>query len=179
MSDKWGKIGVPILIAIIGFAGGVLGHKMASDRSKYIEKLDNINSHRFETYQNFFSALAKYKQAQDYGYDSYYEFINNKPEDHKLAERLEITLWEYHMGVKEARFKIAAFAPRELVEALADYYVETSKMPQCSPSWKSDVKTYLAMRKELLDGIESVDVDPAKMYVLMFNCIPPELVTKK
>jgi len=90
-----------------------------------------------------------------------------------LAAKLETVLWEYHLETKEARMKLAAFAPSELVEALADYYKENFSQDPCSTSWESDVRTYLAMRQELLADIETKDVQPERMYLLMWNCQPP------
>ena len=158
--------------AIIGFAGGVIGQQLSTERAIRLERLDNITSLRSETYVDFFSAMARFEQARQFGYESYEEFVDNKPENDELAKRLETTLWGYHEETKEARMRLAAFAPTELVHALADYYRERFTQRPCHSSWERDVVTYLAMRKELLAGIEKNDVSPEQMFLLMWNCNP-------
>lgn len=173
MDAKWiGAIAL-ILGALIGFAGGVQEHHFAKERAIHLERLDNINSLRSETYVNFFAAMAKLQQARQFEYEHYDQLIKNRPEDSELAARLETVLWEYHAETKEARMKLAAFAPTELVEALADYYRDNFSQKPCSTSWKSDVQTYLAMRQGLLADIETKDVKPEKMFLLMWACRPP------
>ena len=174
MDAKWiiGAVG-SVLAVIVGFVGGVMKERSATERAIYIERLDNINMLRSATYIDFFTATAKYLQAREYEYGDYGSFIKEKPDDAELSDRLEKALWEYHVETKEARLKLAAFAPTEIVEALSDYYRERYNPENlCSPFWTSDVGTYLAMRRELLAGIESEEVDPEKMYLLMFNCRP-------
>ena len=68
--------------------------------------------------------------------------------------------------------KLAAFGPTELVHNLANYYRERYAPRPCTESWRRDVLTYLAMRKELLADIEEKDVEPEEMFLLMWNCDP-------
>jgi hypothetical protein len=161
--------------AAIGFAGAVVGQHFATERAIFLERLDNINALRAETYVEFFSAMAKLEQSRQFGYESYNAFLGNKPEDDRLSERLENALWVYHEAAKEARMKLAAFAPTELVNALADYYRERYSPRECDVTWKRDALTYLAMRRELLDGIEENDVEPEQLFLLMWNCDPRKI----
>ena len=71
--------------------------------------------------------------------------------------------------------KLAAFAPTQVVEALAKYYMALPHDEEkCPPIWNLDVQTYLEMRNALLDGIESKPVTPAQLYFLMWDCQPEE-----
>ncbi|WP_339138062.1 MAG: hypothetical protein WGN25_07615 [Candidatus Electrothrix sp. GW3-4] len=178
MDTKWVRTITTIVAASIGFGGGVLGQYFATERAISIERLKNINSLRSKAYIDFFAAQAKLQQARQDGYSSYRDLIKGQSEqqghieDGQLAARLEKTLWEYEIETKEARMKLAAFAPTELVEELADYYRKYYPSRPCDPSWEDDVRAYLAMRQELLADIEPKNIKKEKMYSLMWGCQP-------
>ncbi|NNF97855.1 MAG: hypothetical protein HKM93_00610 [Desulfobacteraceae bacterium] len=172
MDTKWTGAIVTIVCAVIGFGGGMLGQKFTTERSVYLERLDNINALRSETYVNFFAAMAKLEQARDFGFENYGQLMDNRPDNDELAEKLETLLWAYHTETKEARMRLAAFAPTDMVHRLADYYRERFPQGPCDNSWKRDVQTYLALRRELLVDIEQQAVAPEQLFLLMWNCDP-------
>jgi|GEM_PF-4121072 len=161
MNTKWITTVTTLIVAIIGFTAGMLGEHFRTERAVMIERLENITNLRSETYVDFFAAQAKLRQVREYS-------SNNDEFRDKVAK----ISWEYELGTKEGRMKLAAFAPTSVVEALAIYYKNKDEFKPCSSSWKSDVRTYLEMRDELLEGIEDKKVDPALLYLLMWDCMP-------
>ena len=78
-----------------------------------------------------------------------------------ILQETFISIWKQFDKVRwddnlSALFKSIAY------RRLADYYRKYYPPPPCDPSWEDDVRTYLAMRKEFLAGIESKDIKPEK-----------------
>src|SRR5574337_346721 len=181
MDAKWLGVVGSIAAAGIGFVGGVLGQHYSAERAARLERYKTVASLRSTTYVDFFSAQAKLQQARAYGFDNYKKWLSVKKGKSRGSldprfVQLGQLLWEYELDTKAARLKLAAFAPTEVVEALSDYfqhYLPESDRNKCPVNWRADARTYVAMRSDLLEGLESRPVDERKLYLLMWNCRPP------
>lgn len=187
MDAKWLGVVGSITAAGIGFVGGVLGQQYSAERAARLERYKTVASLRSATYVDFFSAQAKLQQARTYHFDSYEKWLleKKKGESGGLPEsqfsQLGQLLWEYELETKATRMKLAAFAPTGVVEALSDFFRDnylpkspkSDKKNECDTNWRADARTYAEMRGDLLEGLESRLVDERKLYLLMWNCIPP------
>lgn len=173
MDAKW----IAVIAALIGFVSGITIQQMTTIRSIHMESLDNINTLRSQTYVDFLKAMAKYQEVRSHGVEESEDIIKRYPDDTELSSRLQKTLREAKAETKEARLRLAIFAPDDVVRRLASYYRDHFHQERCRMSlkrWEADVQTSLAMRKSLLAGVETDSVDPDDLYLLMWNCTRPD-----
>jgi len=157
MANKY----ISIVIAFIGFAGAYLGATIGASSSYQVQKLEGLQSLRNEMYLSLFNAQAKHIHANSMSY----------PEAKTSREKL---LNEYEFETKEARLRLAAFAPSEMVNNLFSYYKNAYGYSEnCNPNWKSDAAIYISLREQLLPEAEPGSVDERTIYAVMFNCLPP------
>lgn len=181
MDAKWIGLLAAAVAAAAGFAGGVYSDHYATKRAVRLERLENLTALRASTYLDFFRAQAKLQQyrqrgaLEPFGGDRTGGEPQAEPDGSRPADRLQDLRWQYELETKEARMKMAAFAPAALVEAMAEYFLALGPLPPCDSVWDRDVRIYTEMRREILAGLESDEVEPAKMYLLMWNCRPPTL----
>lgn len=100
---------MPVITAGIGLLGVFVGANISQDTAWRVKKLEALQALRSETYIDFFTAQAKLQHANTLSGDE------NTEEKKKLLD-------EYGLQAKEARFRLAAFAPAAVVKSLAGYY---------------------------------------------------------
>jgi len=82
---------------------------------------------------------------------------------------------EYRKKTAEARKRIAVYGNKAVVEALAKYWRDYFKRPDCSGSddrIKDDVSIYHRMREDIMPSSEQVSDED--MMLLLFMCQIPE-----
>jgi hypothetical protein len=144
------------LFGVLGVAaGGLFQHYLTIEQ----EREKGIRDLRLSTYGNFFAGQAKHLQAQAAG----------NADDSKKLEADYIALLD------GARFPIAAYAGKEVVKNLADYF-RTVGLQTCAGShekWINDMKIYQDMRSDILQGWWET-VDPGDLSVLLYSCTLPK-----
>jgi hypothetical protein len=148
------EIKLPLLIALMGFIGGISGTVVGSFLTAKHAREKDISDVRVTVYNKFFAGQAKLLQVR-YGQLS--------PEKAEQLNR------EYEQEIKEARFQIGVFGSPEVIGALDNWFkfVESPKKSDEDPR-KHDVKIYQAMRREIL-GDQARHVDDAVLYDLLFK----------
>ena len=145
---------VPLLIAFVGFAGGVIGSFVGPYLTAQHQTAKDITDRRVTVYNKFFAGQAKLLQSRS-------------PDLTK--EQKDKLIREYQQEVKEARFEIGAFGSPEVIQALVNWFRIVAKTNEKDADlWKEDVKIYQAMRKEIF-GNERVQIDDADLYDLLFK----------
>jgi len=152
---------LPLLIALMGFIGGITGIVIGSYLTAKHAKEKDISELRVAAYNKFFAGQAKLLQIRY---------------SHLPAEQAEQLHREYQQEIKEARFQIGVVGTPEVIGALADWFaiIENRKNDDPDP-WKKDVKIYQAMRREIL-GDQTREVEDGVLYDLLFkygNAPPP------
>jgi len=142
---------VPLLVAFVGFAGGVIGSLVGPYLTAQHQTAKDITDRRVAVYQKFFAAQAKLLQSTSPN--------STKEEKDKLTK-------DYQQETKEARFEIGVFASAEVIQALVNWF-ETKDRTDQKDLWKEDAKIYQAMRKEIF-GTRG-KVDDADLYNLLFK----------
>ena len=137
---------VPLLIAFVGFAGGVIVSFIGPYLTAQHQTAKDITDRRVAVYNKFFAGQAKLLQSRSPDL--------TKEQKDKLTR-------EYQQEVKEARFEIGAFGSPEVIQALVNWFRIIAKTNEKDADlWKQDVKIYQAMRKEIF-GNERVQIDDA------------------
>jgi len=173
MGTKLKDFGIPLITALMGGFFGFLGQHWSTERAIYLERLQHVHALRTQAYVNFFEAGADLNQAREFGIGSYAEYLSKKETlDPELNRRLEPAIWDYQTKMKKARFMLAATASAPVVSSLAKYYRQEFPSGPAPGSWRTDVETYLNMRRELLKDIDEQEVLPADAYLLLFNADP-------
>jgi membrane-associated HD superfamily phosphohydrolase len=142
---------VPLLVAFVGFAGGVIGSLVGPYLTAQHQTAKDITDRRVAVYQKFFAAQAKLLQSTAPN--------STKEEKDKLTK-------DYQQETKEARFEIGVFASAEVIQALVNWFEKKDRTDQ-KDLWKEDAKIYQAMRKEIF-GTRG-KVDDADLYNLLFK----------
>ncbi|MGB5446185.1 MAG: hypothetical protein WBM99_11830 [Psychromonas sp.] len=152
---------IPVAAAILGFGSAYLGVTMGTRSTLQVKKIDALQEVRKEMYADFFNAQAKLLHA------------NSMPLVEATSSR-DLLIDEYEFQMKETRFRLAAFAPTEVVNGVFSFYQEAYGYSEnCNLKWKADAAIYLALRKQILSDLEEDAVEPRTIYALMFNCLPP------
>lgn len=147
-------IKIPILIACISFAGGIIVSLISSYLAAQHQTAKDITDRRVAVYQKFFSGQAKLLQV--------------RYQDLPQSERDRLTR-EYQQEIMQARFEIGAFASPEVIQALVNWFRIIARTDNKDPNlWKEDVKIYQAMRSEIF-GKEKTQVNDADLYDLLFR----------
>ena len=144
------------LFGVLGVAaGGLFQHYLTIEQ----EREKGIRDLRLSTYGNFFAGQAKHLQAQAAG---------NADDSNQLDS-------EYRALLDGARFPIAAYAGKEVVKNLADYF-RTFGPQTCAGShqkWINDMQIYQHMRSDILQSWWEA-VDPGDLSVLLYSCTLPK-----
>jgi hypothetical protein len=152
------EIKLPLLIALMGFIGGISGSLVGPYLTAKHEKEKNISELRVAVYNKFFAGQAKLLQAR-YA--------------HLPAPETDRLIREYQQEIKEARFHIGVFGSPEVIQALVKWFAVIEAANKDDPNlWKEDVKIYQAIRREIL-GEEERHVDDAALYDLLFKYREP------
>lgn len=179
MNAKWIGLTGTLAAAVVGFTGGFLGQHYSAERTALLERYRTVAALRSDTYVEFFTAQGQLQQARQFGLHSYGQWLDARNEaadsPDPVLEMLGPLLWQSELKTKEARMKLAAFAPTQMVEALSDYYVAQYGASRCDATWEDDAKVYASLRNDLLDGLEADSVDLRKLYFLMWNCTPADV----
>lgn len=147
-------IKIPVLIAVIAFLGGIAGSILGALLTAKHEEQKNISELRVTAYNKFFAGQAKFLQSR-YG----------KEEEDK--KRLFL---EYQREIKEARFHIGVFGSSGVIQALVSWFKIVEPIsPERDSRWKDDIKTYQAMRREILGENEALKVDDDVLHDLLFR----------
>ncbi len=142
---------VPLLVAFVGFAGGVIGSLVGPYLTAQHQTAKDITDRRVAVYQKFFAGQAKLLESRSPN--------STKEEKDKLTK-------DYQQETKEARFEIGVFASAEVIQALVNWFEKKDRTDQ-KDLWKEDAKIYQAMRKEIF-GTRG-KVDDADLYNLLFK----------
>ena len=152
------EIKLPLVIALMGFIGGITGSLLGPYLSAQREKEKGITELRVAAYRKFFGGQAKLLQVR-YGNAS--------------AEEAEKLMREYGQDIKEARFQVGVFGSPEVIRALVNWFRVIERGETNDPNlWREDVKIYQAIRHEIL-GRRGRDVDDDELYDLLFRYQPP------
>ena len=148
------EIKLPLLIALMGFIGGITGTVIGSYLTAKHAREKEISESRMAVYNKFFAGQAKLLQLR-YGQLS--------------TEKAEELNRQYQQEIKEARFQIGVFGSPEVIGALDNWFkfVENPNKDSEDP-WKQDVKIYQAMGQEIL-GDQARHVDDAVLYNVLFK----------
>ena len=148
------EIKLPVLIALMGFIGGITGTMVGSYLTAKHAREKDISELRMAVYNKFFAGQAKLLQVR-YGQLS--------------TEKAEELNRQYEQEINEARFQIGVFGGPEVIGALDNWlkFVESPDKGNEEP-WKQDVKIYQAMRREIL-GNQAQHVDDAVLYNVLFK----------
>jgi len=149
---------IPVLSAIIGLTGGVLGYSLQNYYAMKQEEQKNLIESRKITYTSWFGGQSKLQQYDDL------LAMGKKEEADKIYS-------DYMLQVKEARFRIAIFSTKPVVEALASYYEKY--FPTTSSNNyqkdKDDIKIYQQMRNEVFADNPEQKVDDRVLSILIFG----------
>jgi hypothetical protein len=145
---------LPVLIAVMGFVGGITGTLIGSHLTAKHAREKDLSELRVTAYNKFFAGQAKLLQVR-YG---------QLPSDQ--AEELNR---QYEQEVKEARFQIGVFGSPEVIGALDNWFkfVESPTNDK-EDSWKKDVTIYQSMRREILKD-QAQFVEDGVLYDLLFK----------
>jgi hypothetical protein len=122
---------IPLLVAVVGVAGGVIGTLLGSHLTVQHQTAKDITDRRVAVYKKFFEGQAKLLQSRS----------PNSEDKKKLTE-------EYEQEIKEARFEIGVFASPEVIQAMVDLFGILDKPDQKNDDvWHADVNIYQAMRE--------------------------------
>jgi hypothetical protein len=152
---------LPLVIALMGFIGAISGTVLGSYLTAKHAREKDIAELRMAMYNKFFAGQAKLLQIRY---------------SHLPAEQAEELHRQYQQEIKEARFQIGVFATPEVIRALNAWFnmIENPKKDDPDP-WTQDVKSYQAIRREIL-GDQAGQIDDAVLYDLLFkygNALPP------
>ena len=148
---------VPLLVAFVGFTGGVIGSLVGPYLTAQHQTAKDITDRRVAVYQKFFAGQAKLLESRS--------SESTREQKDKLTQ-------EYRQEIKEARFEIGVFASPEVIQALVNLFGILDKPDQKDDNlWQADVKIYQAMRKEIF-GNKTRKVDDADLYYLLFGYRP-------
>ena len=148
---------VPLLVAFVGFTGGVIGSLVGPYLTAQHQTAKDITDRRVAVYKKFFAGQAKLLESRTPE--------STKEEKDKLTK-------DYQQETKEARFEIGVFASPEVIQALVNLFGILDKPDQKDDNlWQADVKIYQAMRKEIF-GNKTRKVDDADLYYLLFGYRP-------
>ena len=121
---------IPLLVAVVGVAGGVIGTLLGSHLTVQHQTAKDITDRRVAVYKKFFEGQAKLLQSR-----------SPNSEDKKLTEGCE-------QEIKEARFEIGVVASPEVIQAMVDLFGILDKPDQKNDDvWHADVNIYQAMRE--------------------------------
>jgi hypothetical protein len=146
-------IKLPLVIAFMGFIGGITGSLAGPYLSAQHEKEKEISKLRVGTYTKFFEGQAKLLQVRY---------------THPTGPEAEGLMRDYQQKIKEARFEIGVFGSPAVIQALVNWFTAVSRADTRTDLWKEDVKIYQAMRKEILDEQGPV-VEDHDLYNLLFR----------
>jgi hypothetical protein len=148
---------IPLLVAFVGVAGGVIGSLVGSYLTARHQTAKDVTDRRVAVYQKFFAGQAKLLESRS--------SEPTKEDKDKLTK-------EYRQEIKEARFEIGVFAGPEVIEAMVNLFgILDDPDHKDDNLWQADVKIYQAMRKEIF-GNERRKVDDADLYYLLFGYRP-------
>ena len=145
------------LIGIV--LGATLNHFFAAERQEQSKLLEL----RSEAYFLFLSGEAALQETRD---------LTDSSDKVKALEH------KYKESVKEARLRIGILGSAEQITALTDYFLLKPSKDVCDSTWSTDVEIYKAMRRDLLPTKEEEVVDDARLFYLLWNCLPPPLVSQ-
>lgn len=158
---------MPLITALIGLAGGLLGTFVGASvqhaNSVQLERQRYLLDSRTTAYNNFFAGQAKLLEANER------EANGAMDEANKLRS-------EYRLLVRDARFQIAIFGTRPVVNNLVDYFRATLPLKPCEGTreiWLKDIRTYQQMRREVFEGDARQSVDDSTLILLLFDCQLP------
>jgi len=152
-------IQVPILIALVSFAGAIFGSLIGPYLTAKHQITKDVTDRRVAVYNKFFAAQAKLLQVRS-------GKLTIDEED-KLTR-------EYQQETKEARFEIGVFGSPEVIQALVNWFrIIDNTDRKDADLWKADVKIYQAMRKEIF-GNKSGQIKDRELYYLLFGYWPIE-----
>jgi len=152
----------PVLAAICGLLGVALGatlnHFFATAQQEQ-SKLLELRSSAYLLFMHGQAALQEAGQQTD-------------------PEQAAALMQDYRKSVKEARFQIGILGSGAQVSALTEYFLLHPPAAICDPTWEVDVEIYKAMRADLLSTKEAARVDDARLYYLLWDCLPPALAAR-
>jgi hypothetical protein len=163
MADASGKSRVswlmPVVSVLVGLVGGALGYSAQHISAVWQEEQKHLLDFRMQTYADFFDGQSK---LQEY---------NQRLEQGLKDQQTEALLEEYKLLTKRARFRIAVFSSKPLVETLAHFYEKYFPTALCPDYQKciDDVAIYQQMRAELIGTARRHRVDDRTLLLLVFN----------
>ena len=98
---------VPLLVAFVGFVGGVIGSLVGPYLTAQHQTAKDITDRRVAVYKKFFAGQAKLLESRTPE--------STKEEKDKLTK-------QYRQEIKEARFEIGVFASPEVIQALVNLF---------------------------------------------------------
>lgn len=152
-----------IVGAAFGIAGIVLGatlnHFLSTERQEQSKLLEL----RSEAYLLFLRGQSELQDLRN---------LRGSPERERELER------QYHSDIKEARFRMGILGSGDQIVALTDYYLLDPPPDTCNSTWSVDVEIYQAMRRDLLPTAKEAAIDSARLFYLLWNCLPPPLMNR-
>lgn len=151
---------VGAVFGLIGVAVGAgLNHFLAAERQEQSKLLDLRSS----AYVLFLRGQAALQESRE---------VQGNP--NKVLELEQ----QYRDAVKQARLQIGVLGSGDLVTALTEYFLLKPPSRDCDRTWSVDVEIYKAMRRDLLPTKEEATVDDARLYYILWNCLPPSLAKR-
>ena len=159
-----------LVTLFLAFVGGVTGGLTQQYFAVQLEEEKKLLELRKDAYSDFFKGQA----------------ILQRLREMPLSDGNRATLeQQYSNLVKNARFLIAIYSSKQVVESLADLFMLTGLNDKCGGTpeqWDKEVETYQNMRRELfgydwrkLLGIKwNREVDDDKLMLMMFSCYRPK-----
>lgn len=151
------NINGPVVAAIFGLMGVVLGATLNHFFAAAQQEQGKLLELRSSAYLLFMHGQATLQEAQ-------------QQTDPALADAL---MNDYRKSVKEARFQIGILGSGSQVSALTEFFLLHPSAVICDTTWQVDVEIYKAMRADLLPTKEAANVDDARLYYLLWDCLPP------
>lgn len=158
---------MPLITALIAFIGVGMGAGLQKYLEARSERQKNLLELRLNAYRTFFGGQAKLQEARQLELAAP---VALSPEQQQAAEKLQV---EYRLAVKDAKFQIAVFGTKPVVESLANYFRRYFPVERCGGSaemWRDDIQTYQQMRREVFGDDASQRIDDATLLLLLFNC---------
>lgn len=151
----------PGLVALFFTAtGGLIGAYFQQYFDTRLQEEKTLLELRKDAYTAFFKGQAALQQLVNAGA--------------RLSEAdAESMRAEYTRSVTNARFSVAIFSSKPVVDAMANFFLAHHHQEDCvgaRQKWLDDAKIYQNMRQELFGSRASQRVDEKNLLLMMFNC---------
>ncbi len=152
---------IPVMIALIGVVGGMLGYALQYLVVTHQEQQKNLIESRTSAYAKYFEGQTKYRESV---------YLKNQGMKDE-AEKLDL---ESSLLLNESNFRIGIFGTRPVIEAIAANYEKylTTTPPiddKYRQQWIDEIKIYQRMRDEVFGGNRDQKVDDRVLLILLFK----------